>query len=101
VWFHSRVGGVPRERLGVPETVDESFMLTPEDTTGSVRATFLAACERSREVAADHALDEQFPWHHGPVSLRFIYAHMIEELARHAGHGDILVEQLAAGASGA
>jgi hypothetical protein len=101
VWFHSRVGGVPRERLGVPETVDESFMLTPEDTTGSVRATFLAACERSREVAADHALDEQFPWHHGPVSLRFIYAHMIEELARHAGHGDILVEQLAAKASGA
>jgi hypothetical protein len=101
VWFHSRVGGVPRERLGVPETVDESFILTPEDTTGSVRAAFLAACERSREVAADHALDEQFPWHHGPVSLRFIYAHMIEELARHAGHGDILVEQLAAKASGA
>jgi hypothetical protein len=35
------------------------------------------------------------------VSLRFIYAHMIDELARHAGHGDILVEQLAAKASGA
>jgi len=36
----------------------------------------------------------------GPLSLRWIYVHMIEELARHAGHGDILKEQiLAAGNS--
>jgi hypothetical protein len=30
------------------------------------------------------------------VSLRFVYVHMIAELARHAGHGDILVEQIRA-----
>jgi hypothetical protein len=30
------------------------------------------------------------------VSLRFVYVHMIAELARHAGHGDILVEQITA-----
>ena len=98
VWFHSRVAGVPRAELGLPDTVDESFVLDPEDTVDSVREGFLAACERSRQVAAGHHLDEQFPWHQGPVSLRFIYAHMIAELARHAGHGDILVEQLRAGA---
>jgi hypothetical protein len=34
--------------------------------------------------------------HQGPVSLRFIFGHMIAELARHAGHGDILVEQITA-----
>jgi len=28
------------------------------------------------------------------VSLRWIYVHMIEETARHAGHADILREQL-------
>jgi hypothetical protein len=99
VWFHSRVAGVPRADLGLPDTVDESFVLEPEDTVASVRAGFLAACEHSRVVAATHDLDEQFPWHHGPVSLRFIYGHMIAELARHAGHGDILVEQLKAGAA--
>lgn len=98
VWFHSRVADVPRAEIGLPDTVDESFLLEPEDTVESVRAAFLAACEHSREVAAAHDLDEQFPWRQGPVSLRFIYGHVIAELARHAGHGDILVEQLKAGA---
>ncbi len=94
IWFHSRVAGVSRADLGLPDTIDESFVLLPEDTVESVRAEFLAACEHSREVAAGHSLDEQFPWHRGPVSLRYIYVHMIAELSRHAGHGDILVEQL-------
>ena len=98
IWFHSRVAGVPRGDLGLPDTIDESYVLGPEDTVASVREAFLAACERSREVAAEHSLDEQFEWRYGPVNLRYIYAHMIAELARHAGHGDILVEQLKAGA---
>lgn len=100
VWFHSRVAGVRRSELGLPGTVDASFMLDPGDTVDSVRRGFLAACERSREVAAAHPdLDEQFPWHGGAVNLRFVYVHMIAELARHAGHGDILAEQLRAGAT--
>ena len=97
VWFHARVAGVPRKEIGLPDTVDESFMLDPEDTVESVRAAHRAACERSREIAAGHELDDEFEWHGNPVSLRFIYAHMIQELARHAGHGDILVEQIRAG----
>lgn len=96
VWFHSRVGGVPRSELGLPDTVDESFALTDDDTVESVREAFLAACEHSRAVAAARDLDDEFAWHQGPVSLRFIYAHLIAELARHAGHGDILVEQIVA-----
>jgi hypothetical protein len=70
VWFHSRVAGVPRAELGLPETVDESFVLTPDDTVDSVRLGFLAACERSRAVAAGRSLDEQFTWYERPVSLR-------------------------------
>jgi hypothetical protein len=96
VWFHSRVAGVPRSDLGLPDTVDESFVLAAEDTIESVRVEFLAACEHSRSVAAAHQLDEQFAWREQTVSLRFIYLHLIAELARHAGHGDILVEQLQA-----
>jgi hypothetical protein len=98
VWFQSRVAGVDRTALGLPDTIDESFVLGPDDTVESVRARFLAACDRSREIAAEHDLDEQFPWHRGPVNLRYIYTHMVAELARHAGHGDILIEQLKAGA---
>ncbi|MCR6030448.1 DUF664 domain-containing protein [Nocardioides sp. zg-579] len=96
VWFHHRVAGVPRAALGLPDTVEESFVLAEGDTIASVRDAYLAACERSREIAAEHDLDETFPWHHGPVSLRYVHAHLVAELARHAGHGDILVEQLRA-----
>ena len=28
------------------------------------------------------------------MSLRWVYLHMIEEVARHAGHADVLREQL-------
>ena len=99
VWFHSRVAGVPRSDLGLPDTIDATFTLDPDDTVASIRAGFLLACERSREIAAAHDLDEQYETHRGPVSLRYIYAHMIAELARHAGHGDILIEQLTARAA--
>lgn len=96
VWFHSRVAGIPRASLGIPETVDESFVLEPEDTVDSVRTDHLTACARSREIVKEHELDDEFPWHDGPVSLRFVLTHLIAELARHAGHGDILREQLRA-----
>lgn len=96
VWFHHRVQGLSRAEVGIPETVEESFVLTDEHTIASVLDAYRAACAESRRIASVHDLDEQFAWHHGAVSLRFLYGHMIAELARHAGHGDILVEQLRA-----
>ncbi|NNG34231.1 DinB family protein [Nakamurella aerolata] len=96
IWFHSRVADVARAELGLPDTVDESFILSDDDTVAGVRQAFVDACAVSRTIAAEHDLDEQFHWHRDPVNLRFIYGHLIAELARHAGHGDILVEQLRA-----
>lgn len=96
VWFHHRVAGRSREEVGIPETVDESFLLTDEDTVDSVRDAYVGACEHSRSVAAGRDLDEELDWRGTPVSLRFIHAHLVQELARHAGHGDILREQLLA-----
>ncbi len=96
VWFHHRVAGVSREQVGIPETVDESFTPSPEDTVVEVRRRYLDACDRSREIAAENGLDEVFDWRGAPVSLRFLYAHLLTELARHVGHGEILVEQLRA-----
>lgn len=96
VWFHARIAGVPRADLGLPDDIDDSFRLDDGDTVASVRADFLAACERSRVIAAEHDLDEEFDWHGEQVSLRYAYVHLVAEYARHAGHGDILREQLAA-----
>lgn len=96
VWFAHRVQGRTRAEIGLPDTVDESYLLTDDDSIESVRNGFLAACEESRRIAAEHDLDETFPWKAGPISLRFMHLHLIQEYARHAGHGDILVEQLTA-----
>ncbi len=60
-------------------------------------AEFDSACDVSRRMAAKHGLDDT--GHHrmfGTVSLCFIYLFMITELARHAGHADILAEQIKA-----
>ncbi|MEO6955737.1 MAG: DUF664 domain-containing protein [Antricoccus sp.] len=94
VWFHSRVAGLSRRAVGLVDSVDESFQLDDSDTVSAIRDQFLAACAHSRVVAQTRRLDDQFSWHHTEVSLRFIYQHLIAELARHAGHGDILVEQI-------
>ena len=85
---------VARILSGLDDTASRT-RLVPSLTT----LAFLAACERSREIAAGRPLDEQFTWHRRSVSLRYIYVHLIAELARHAGHGDILVEQLKAGSA--
>jgi len=73
---------VPRADLGLPDTIDETFTLSQGETVHTVGEAHLAACQHSRQVAEAHALDEQFPWHQGRVSLRFVYAHMIAELLR-------------------
>jgi hypothetical protein len=98
VWFHVTLAGRTRAELGVPADIDDSFRLAPEDTIASVSARFREVCAESDRIAFDHDLDDTGEHaRRGPVSVRWMYAHMIEELARHAGHGDILREQIAAG----
>lgn len=95
VWFGHRIAGQSRESVGIPDEIDDSFRLDEADTIASIRADFMAACERSRTIALEHPdFAETFPWRYGPVSIGFIYVHMIQEYARHCGHGDILREQL-------
>ena len=97
VWFAEAVSGTPRTALGLPESVDESFVPADSDTITSVRAAYLAACAASRRVAAGLSLDDVVTGHRrGPLSVRWIHLHLIRELAQHCGHADILREQLLA-----
>lgn len=97
VWFDVALAGRTRAELGLPETVDESFVLTDDDTVESVRAEYRRAWADADKTAAAFSLNEQAMHNRrGPLSLRWIYLHMIRELARHAGHGDILREQILA-----
>jgi len=95
-WFQRRMAQRdPAEIAGWVDGGDPSWTLGPDDTVESVLAEYAEACAESRRVAARFDLDDSVPHHRlGRVSLRWIYGHMIEETARHAGHADILREQL-------
>jgi len=97
VWFDEAVTGRPRSEIGIPDTPDESFALDDADTTHSVGAAYLAACEGSRARAARLDLDDLVHGNRrGPLPLRWVYLHMLRELAQHCGHADILREQVLA-----
>ncbi len=54
---------------------------------------YQAACAESNAlIAAAGSLDVPGKRHEGP--LRWVLTHMIEETARHAGHADLLREEL-------
>lgn len=97
VWSHVAFEGRSRDSLGLPDRAEDSFHVAPDRTVAAVREEFLRVCEESRAITAGRALDDLA--HHNrrsPVSLRWIWLHLVREHARHCGHGDILREQLAA-----
>jgi uncharacterized damage-inducible protein DinB len=92
------------------QDVSEGLWFTAEHPDGelellddAVWADDLAAwrqwCHASREVAARHGLDDTGGSEERPVSLRWVYLHMIEEYARHNGHAD-LIRELVGGSVG-
>lgn len=96
-WFQQVLARTPADELPVPagaeDDPDADFLLEPGDTMESVIEAYQQQCVRSQETAARFDLDDvgEHP-RIGDVSLRWVYLHMIEETARHAGHLDILRE---------
>jgi hypothetical protein len=79
---------------------NRGFVLAETDTAEGLVAAYQNQCGISRTIAAGYELTDTAPQPKlGQVSLRWIYVHMIDETARHAGHADILREQLEAGSA--
>jgi hypothetical protein len=57
-------------------------------------ATFRSQVELADAAVAGLPLEHEFPGRRGPISLRWVYLHMIEEYARHNGHADLLRERI-------
>jgi uncharacterized damage-inducible protein DinB len=58
-------------------------------------ATLRSEIEAAKAAVAELPLDLEFPSNdEGPMSLRWVYLHMIQEYARHNGHVDILRENI-------
>ncbi|MGH3436652.1 MAG: DinB family protein [Sciscionella sp.] len=90
-WFSLALVGaaIPKEHP------DAEFQPTPEDTVDGLIADYQRQCAESRRIAARYALTDTGSHPElNAVSLRWIYVHLIEETARHAGHADILREQI-------
>lgn len=97
VWFDEAVTGRSRAEIGIPATPDESFVLDAEDTVASVRRAHRAACAAARRATSSLGLDDLVHGNRrGPLPLRWVYLHVLRELAQHCGHADILREQILA-----
>lgn len=95
VWFDEAITCRSRAEIGIPATPDESFILDDEDTIATIQEAHRKACEASRSASSSLSLDDMLNGNRrGPLPLRWVYLHMLRELAQHCGHADILREQI-------
>jgi uncharacterized damage-inducible protein DinB len=71
---------------------DADFRVEPGETAEAITAWYVAEIGRSNDLAGRMDLDQRSA--RRDVTLRWVLLHMIEETARHAGHADIIREQL-------
>jgi hypothetical protein len=103
-WFQGRLlGSSMPEPWDDPGSDDphDSMRLRPTDSVGGIVELYSSACERSR-AATDQCdslarLAAVPSFGRGPVNLRWILVHMIDETARHAGHLDLLLDSIRSG----
>ena len=96
IWFQRFWAGLDASECDGYSNRDEgTFTVTDDESLAEVIAEFERASQRSRVIASRFDLDDtKDNPREGTVSLRWTLLAMIEEFARHAGHGDILREQI-------
>jgi hypothetical protein len=93
-WFHA-FDGLPRLDLYcTDDKPDGDFELVDPACADEDLAAFLGSTARSQTAVTDCGLNELVPGSREPISLRWVYQHMIEEYARHNGHADLLRERI-------
>jgi Protein of unknown function (DUF664) len=98
VWFDQAVTGRSYEEIGVARTVDGSFALRRSDTIASVQEAYRRRWEASRTNLGARRSDEIVDGR-GERPVWALYLQVLRELAQHAGHADILREQILASRS--
>lgn len=96
IWFQRFWAGLDESECDGYSRRDEgTFAVADNESLEDVIAEFERASQRSRAIASHFALDDtKDNPREGTVSMRWTLLAMIEEFARHAGHGDILREQI-------
>jgi hypothetical protein len=99
VWFDQAVTGRSYADIGIATTPDRSFTLRKSDSIASILEAHAARCEASDLALQELTIDEVVTGR-GERSVWTLYLQVIRELAQHAGHADILREQILAGRTG-
>ena len=95
VWFDQAVTGRSYAAIGIASTVDGSFTLRKADTIATVQAAYRERCEASRLSLAGLQSGDIVDGR-GPRAVWALQMQVLRELAQHAGHADILREQVLA-----
>ena len=96
-WFRERFAGEEIHTAWSDDDPLAVFRIEPGETVASTVEFYRESTDHSRRVVAAASLDDasvgESPFY-GQVSLRWILVHMLEETARHAGHLDLMREQI-------
>jgi uncharacterized damage-inducible protein DinB len=94
-WLRRGVGGesvtAPYSSESAP---DGDFEGASAASAEADYAAFVSELELTRAIVAGHGLDEIIHRKNRSMSVRWVYVHLIEEYARHAGHADFLRERI-------
>jgi hypothetical protein len=93
VWYDQAVTGRTYAAIGIATTPERSFTLRKSDTIASVQAEYRRRCERSRRTMAALEPDDMVDGR-GTRPVWALQLQVLRELAQHAGHADILREQI-------
>lgn len=96
-WFTENVANRPVDYpYELDDDPDVDFGVTDDETAEEIFELYRSACDRSRAALEAASLDDMVenPSRSRDYNVRWVVVHMIEETARHAGHMDIIREQL-------
>jgi hypothetical protein len=93
-WFQAVFAGRDVEFPWSEDDGDADWRVAPGEKVEDLVAGYRAACAESDRIVAGRSVDEVAQHERYDPNLRWIMLHMIEETARHAGHADILREQI-------
>jgi hypothetical protein len=95
VWFDQAITGRSYAEIGIADSPARSFTLARTDTIASVQAAHRQRSEASRRALAGLPLDAVVDGR-GERPLCALLVQGLRALAQHAGHADILREQVLA-----
>lgn len=99
-WFCATFGRPVLTPPFDPADPDADWRVEPQETTAALLDSYAGVRVRADAVITELELEDTgTSWTGETVALRWVLVHMVEELARHAGHADVLRE-LIDGATG-